>query len=329
MMTTIRCRVGKLMKLHQLQALIASAESGSIRAAARSLGISQAAVTRALRELETAQQLPLFIRTPSGLNFTEYGKVLLTHARLVLKQLEHAQTELDHLRGQAKGRLCVGITPWVALTFLPDVVLAFRARMPEVKLELFESLMAVAQPLLRDGSMDFAIGQLHLSQATQEFACQPLLDYQTSVLVRQGHPRQGVRSIHDLLDQPWTLNYAPDGHAALMQELFWKHGAQIDEERIVRAHSLAMLQMLVERADMCTWGPAILGTAPPFLGRLACLRLAEQFEPRQLSIVTRRNGALSNAAVCFTECLLEVIKRHARSAKKEDRQLFETLRLLV
>jgi DNA-binding transcriptional LysR family regulator len=318
-----------LMKLHQLQALIASAESGSIRAAARSLGISQAAVTRALRELETAQQLPLFVRTPSGLNFTEYGKVLLTHARLVLKQLEHAQAELDHLRGQAKGRLCVGITPWVALTFLPDVVLAFRARMPQVKLELFESLMAVAQPLLRDGSMDFAIGQLHPAQATQEFACQTLLDYQTSVLVRQGHPRQGARSIHELLDQQWTLNYAPDGHDALMQELFWKHGAHLDEERIVRAHSLAILQMMVERADMCTWGPAILSTAPPFLGRLACVPLAEQFEPRQLSIVTRRSGALSNAAVCFTECLLEVIKRHARSAKKEDRQLFETLRLLV
>jgi len=50
------------------------------------------------------------------------------------------------------------------------------------------------------------------------------------------------------------LNYAPDGHDALMRELFWKHGAQINEERIVQAHSLAILQMMVERADMCTWG---------------------------------------------------------------------------
>jgi DNA-binding transcriptional LysR family regulator len=87
--------------------------------------------------------------------------------------------------------------------------------------------------------------------------------------------------------------------------------------------------MMVERADMCTWGPSILSIAPPFLGRVVSLSLSEQFEPRQLSIVTRRNGALSNAAMCFTDCLLEVIRRHARSAKKEDRQLFETLRLLV
>jgi len=80
---------------------------------------------------------------------------------------------------------------------------------------------------------------------------------------------------------------------------------------------------------MCTWGPSIVSIAPPFLGRVVSLPLAEQFESRQLSIVTRRNGALSNTAICFTECLLQVIRRHARSARKEDRQLFETLRLLV
>ncbi|MFC6947633.1 LysR family transcriptional regulator [Paraburkholderia dipogonis] len=63
MLTTICCRGGSV-KIHQLQALVASAETGSIRAAARSLGISQAAVTRALRELEATEQLPLLIRAP-------------------------------------------------------------------------------------------------------------------------------------------------------------------------------------------------------------------------------------------------------------------------
>ena len=329
MMTTFRCHLGKPVKLHQLQALVASADAGGIRAAARVLGISQAAVTRALRELETEQHLPLFVRTPSGLTFTEYGKALLIHARLVLKQLEHAQVELDHLRGQASGRLCIGVTPWVALTFLSEAVQAFRERMPEVRLELFESLMAVAQPLLRDGSMDFAIGPLHGAQAAQEFACEKLLDYDTAVLVRQGHPLAGCGSIHELLEQDWALNYTGDGHDALMRELFWRHGALIDERRIVRAHSVAILQTLVEQADMCTWVPAIIGAAPPLLGRVVPLALRETFEQRRLGIITRRGGALSNPAQCFVECLLQVIRRHARSAKKDDRRLFETLRLLV
>lgn len=189
--------------------------------------------------------------------------------------------------------------------------------------------MAVAQPLLRDGSMDFAIGPLHGAQAAQEFACEKLLDYDTAVLVRQGHPLAGCGSIHELLEQDWALNYTGDGHDALMRELFWRHGALIDERRIVRAHSVAILQTLVEQADMCTWVPAIIGAAPPLLGRVVPLVLRETFEPRRLGIITRRGGALSNPAQCFVECLLQVIRRHARSAKKDDRRLFETLRLLV
>ncbi|WP_244306028.1 LysR family transcriptional regulator [Paraburkholderia lacunae] len=62
---------------------------------------------------------------------------------------------------------------------------------------------------------------------------------------------------------------------------------------------------------------------------MAVLKLKEAFEPRQLSIVTRRNSTLGSAALGFIECLLQVIRLHARSAKKEDLALFDTLTLLV
>jgi LysR family transcriptional regulator of abg operon len=221
------------------------------------------------------------------------------------------------------------VTPWITLTFLAETVLLFRKRMPDIQLELFESLMAVAQPLLRTGDMDFVIGQLHPSTATQEFSCEPVLNYETTVMVRRGHPRQHCRSIHELLDQDWALNFAPDGQDALIDYLFTRHGAQIEANRIVRAQSLGTLQMLVEHADMCTWCPTVLQTAPLFQSQLVALALKEKFDSRQLSIVTRRNSTLGGAAHCFIECLLQVIRKHARSAKKEDLALFDIVTLLV
>ncbi|KGB93244.1 MULTISPECIES: LysR substrate-binding domain-containing protein [Burkholderia] len=316
------------MKLHQLQALVASAEAGSIRGAARMLGLSQAAVTRALRELEASERLPLLVRAPEGIGFTEYGKTLLTHAKLVLKQLEHAQSDLERLRGRVEGRLSVGVTPWLTMTFLAETVLRFRERMPDVRLELYEALIAVAQPLLRDGTMDFALGHVQPGSA-QEFAFEPMLRYETSVMVRAGHPRERARSIHDLLDNDWVLNFAADGQAALVDYLFTRHGAQIDERRIVRAQSVAMLQTMLEQADMCTWCPTILAAVPPFGERMRALSLKETFEPRELGIVTRRSSTLSEAARCFIDCLLQVVRRHARSARKDDLVLFKTVSLLI
>nr|WP_129564011.1 MULTISPECIES: substrate-binding domain-containing protein [Paraburkholderia] len=236
---------------------------------------------------------------------------------------------MERFSGPGSGRLMVGVTPWITLTFLAEAVQRFRKRLPDIRLELFEGLMAVAQPLLREGSMDFAVGQLQPGASMQEFACEPILTYESSVMVREGHRKAQARSIHELFDEDWVLNFAPDSESNLLDYLFTRHGAQIDERRIVRAQSVAMLQTMVEHADMCTWSPTILSHVPPFGGRLRPLTLREVFEPRQLGIVTRRSSTLSNAAVAFVECLLDVIRRHARSAKKEDLVLFETLKLLI
>ena len=91
------------MKLHQLQALVSIADNGSIRAAARKLGVSQTAAAKAVRELESELQLPLLNRNASGVGLTRYGRSLLTHARQMLEQMGRAQQELAHLRGETVG----------------------------------------------------------------------------------------------------------------------------------------------------------------------------------------------------------------------------------
>lgn len=316
------------MKLHQLEALVASADTGSIRAAARVLGISQPAVTRALRELEADQELSLLIRTPTGLTFTEHGAALLAHARLVLNQLKQAESQMSIRRGQVSGRLCVGVTSWLALSVLPEIIAEFKKRMPQVHLEFFESMMIIAQPLLREGYMDIAITQASLFTGTTEFEVEPLVQYETGIMVRQGHPLQHSRSIHELLDQIWTLNFTADGREAVMDEIFWQHNANIDDERILLAHSSTIAQTLVEHFDACAWVPKVLHFIEPYRGKTSLLDLQEIFRPRELSIISRRTGTQNTATRCFIDCVVSVIKRKSRSRQPEDRYLFSTLKVL-
>jgi len=317
------------MKLHQLQALVAIADCGSIRAAARRLAVSQTAVAKALRELETHLQLPLVVRNASGVVLTAYGQSLLLHARQMLSQLERAQLELAHLSGQAEGQLCLGISPWMGMTLLPEVVTLFRQRMPRVRLEIFEGLMAVTLPRLRDGTMEFAVGLVSALLPQPEFVSEPLFSYQMTVVARHGHPKLGSRSIHELLDQDWVVNYPDAGHDGFMTELFWQHGARIDEQHVHRVQSLQLMLSLLEQTDMLSYCPEPMLTVPIYGERLARLDLVETLATDTIGIVTSRNTQLGAAAQCFVDCLVQVIRRRARSARPEDTRLFDTLDLLI
>ncbi|KWR75063.1 LysR family transcriptional regulator [Cupriavidus sp. IDO] len=316
------------MKLHQLQALSAVADAGSIRAAARLLGLSQAAVTKALRELESEVQLSLLHRTARGVAFTEAGQRLLAHARLVVHQVERAGAELADLRGQDEGqagRLSVALTPWIMLTFLSETLQRFRERMPRVQLEIFEGLTAVALPRLREGLLDFAVVPFTAAMSDQEFDSEPLLAYGSCVIASREHPCATETSLHRLLEQDWVVNYTSASYPALMQNLFWQHGARIEPCRLHCAHSTTLLLEMVRHAGMLSYCPRPLLLSGAMRGWSAALPLAEQFETTGLGIITRRNALQGSAAQCFVDCLKAVIRRRARSAAREDRELFDLL----
>jgi LysR family transcriptional regulator of abg operon len=68
------------MKLSQLQEVVAIAEQGSVRAAARLLGIGQPTLTRSLAELERELGVTLFERRSRGVAATSLGQVFVTRA---------------------------------------------------------------------------------------------------------------------------------------------------------------------------------------------------------------------------------------------------------
>lgn len=316
------------MKLHQLSTLAAIADTGSLRAAARALGVSPAAVTKAVRELEADVRAPLVNRGTNGITFTEYGRSLVVHARLVLGQLARAEAELDAMRGAAAGKLSVGVTPWIALTFLPETVQRFHRRMPEVQLEFFEGLLAIVQPRLRDGTLDFSIGRPPPASPQGEFQNVPLFSTHAAVVARRGHPLADCRSILQLEDAEWVLNWDPASRESMADNLFRRRGMKVPHT-IHLAHSFAILTSLLAHTDMlsiCPWPLVELTMAKE---NLCALPLRETIDETIISVTSRRDAPPGPAGTCFLECLREVIDEGARSKHPEQRRLFHSIELLL
>jgi DNA-binding transcriptional LysR family regulator len=150
------------MKLHHfsevVSEVVAIAERGSIRAAARHLGVAQPALTRSLAELEHELKAPLFERRSRGVVATPLGEAFVRRATLVLQEIRRTREEVDQLRGAATGNVTVGLSIAAHMALLPSALRPFRARYPDVRLHIIEGFYPTLELGLRDATVDFYIG---------------------------------------------------------------------------------------------------------------------------------------------------------------------------
>lgn len=125
--------------LDEMQAFIAVIDSGSITAAAEQLGQTTSGVSRALGRLEEKLGTTLLTRTTRRLQLTEEGDAFLAQARAIVASVEAAEEQIAARRERPAGRLRVdAATPFVLHVIAP-LVAGYRARYPDVALELNSS----------------------------------------------------------------------------------------------------------------------------------------------------------------------------------------------
>ena len=118
------------MKLHHFHEVVAIAERGGIRAAARHLQVAQPALTRSLADLERELGAPLFERRARGVVATPLGEAFVRRATLILHEVRRTQEEVDQIRGSTSGNVTVGLSIAAHLSLLPKALAPFRRRYP-------------------------------------------------------------------------------------------------------------------------------------------------------------------------------------------------------
>ncbi|CAN7634027.1 LysR substrate-binding domain-containing protein [Variovorax sp. LjRoot290] len=313
------------MKVHQLKALVAVGDHGSIRAASRAAGLSPAAVTKAVRELEEDVRTLLITREAKGVTFTDAGRALLVHARLVVGQLARAEEEMAQLSGRGRAPLRIGVNSWLALTCLGDVVKLFQQRMPTVRLELMESVLTVSIPKLRDGTLDFCIGRAGPASTHEDMAHVPLFRTSSAVVGREGHPLAHSRSLAELRDAQWLLNWTPGDDPADPHEDVFARYLRECAPTVHVAHSTVIVTSLIRSTDMLTLMPWPLVEAIAGREQLCVLPLAERLNETTVSLISRRGDPMSAAARCFIECFNAVVYRALGSDDPARRRLFHSI----
>ncbi len=125
--------------LDELQVFAAVVDTGSITAAAERLGQTVSGVSRGLSRLEEKLATTLLRRTTRRLELTEEGALLLQRARLIIDAVDEAEEALALRQQQPAGRLRVDTAAPFMLHVVVPLVAGFRARHPQIELELHTS----------------------------------------------------------------------------------------------------------------------------------------------------------------------------------------------
>lgn len=303
------------MKYYQLNALVAIADAGSIRHAAKILLTSPAAVTKAIQKLEADTSLQLVIRNSTGISFTAEGEKLLIQARLLVAQMQTAHQTVEGCKGEMTGRLSVAITPWVVMTLLPNVICLFQQRFPDVQLDVHEGLVSVAYPKLRDGSLDLFIGRLSTQSSSTEFQYRPLFSSEFAVVARQNHPLANSRSLDDLAGAQWILPYIPDGFPYA--------------SKVHVSYSLSIAMSLLRKTDMLSIFPWPLVEECAQRDGLCALPLRESMGDVLVGLINRVGQPTGPIAEYFVACLMQVLREEISQSASPYKRILHSVELLA
>jgi LysR family transcriptional regulator of abg operon len=302
------------MKLQQLHVLLAVVEEGGIRAAARRLHLSQAAVTKSMQTLEEDAGQQLLVRKARGVLLTPAGERLLLRARAIARQVTLAQEELRQAAGEDAGTVRVGVTPFLTLTALGPAFNWFRQRYRQVEVQVSEGLMARVLPRLREGTIDIAAVAVDVGDLPGgEFRCERLLQVPQCVVARVGHPVLSDPTAQALVALEWVATHPIGTGAHPQADAMFALAGVAPPARVVQCDSLAALTLL-RHSDAVGVFPQLLLGHPETIGIVAVEGAALHPCDLEVLLLTRADVPLTPAAEHFAHCLTQVALDTARSA---------------
>lgn len=145
------------MELTQLRYFRAIAKCGHMTKAARTLGVSQPALSAMLRKLEAEVGTSLLHRTGKGVELSEAGKVFLRHADESVRRADEGLHEVRRLSGLETGSIRTGAGATAASYILPSVVSDMRRAHPGLKFYVREMGSSAIVEAILNGELDLGI----------------------------------------------------------------------------------------------------------------------------------------------------------------------------
>jgi DNA-binding transcriptional LysR family regulator len=203
-----------------LSTYLAVVDVGRISAAAKTLHLSQPAVTAQVRRLEDSVGAALLVRSVHGVTPTDAGLRLARHARAVRALLEEALADVSGAE-ERSGPLALAASTTIAAHVLPPMLARFRASQKDVSLQIHVGNTEQVVDQVRDGRIPLGLVEGHARASGVRL--EPFVDDEIVLVVGRDAPFH-VRAVADLDATPVLWREAGSGTRAVVERALARAG---------------------------------------------------------------------------------------------------------
>ena len=272
----------------RLNHVVAVARGGSFTKAAEIVGLTQSGITKSIADLERELGFAIFFRTSRGALMTEQGRDFVERAE---RLLDDARSLLQGSRERGDpyaGPLRVGVCPASLEWLLAEPLAALLTRHPGIRYEVIGSSFERMIRLLRNGSVDVALGFDAAFAEWSDVRREPVATMQGVLFVRKGHPlltRTGI-GIADLADYDFITPTDSRPYGVVIREIYESRGVDWRKHLHV-IDNFSIVRQIVATSDAIGVTTAGLAATSLFANGFSIITDVSPFAPSPLACAVR------------------------------------------
>jgi DNA-binding transcriptional LysR family regulator len=284
------------MQLQQMRHVIALVEHRSLARAAKALGISQPALSKSLRRLETRLGVKLFERSARGVLATEFGRAFAGHARAIDIEVRDAERAIGAIREGREGRIAIGSAPSVIASVLPIATARLLKGRDDLKVTVVGGLHDRLFEWLRAGEIDVVISNLVGQPDDSDLIQETLFVDRVVVACRPGHPLlERRRALKAEIEQyRWVLPAPTIFTRQQLEGALQAHDLPAPNLAI-ETNALSFMRAMILETDCLGYVPAVTLAPGRECAGLVPAGVAWLDWDRPVGLTLRRRGVLSPA----------------------------------
>ena len=298
------------LKFRHLVLIDTLGRTRNMHAAAEHMNLSQPAISKMLKEIESLLGFAVFERLPRTMPPTALGDYVVRYAHIALNDARGFVEQIGSLREGGHGYLKVGGIFAATAVSLPGAIVAIKQRWPLLSIEVVEQTSDHLMEMLDARTLDLAVARYTDDRQQHRYDFTALGPEPFSIVVNSRHPlcESGPTPLAELGKWPWILYPVGVPIRARMDAAFARAGIATPKNTIDTISMQTFLQVLQSGPMIAMLPDSMVG---PHIdsGLLKVLDTPLRLAPQDYGILTRKGEALVGPAQEFAQILIDNAQR--------------------